>query len=55
VVEYLFKQVGILVDKHGYNEYVDMLKELKAKRWGPALESHYMPLEELDKEVREAL
>ena len=47
--------VKVLVDKRGYTEYLDALREMKGHRPMPIVERHFMPVSELDKTVQDSL
>jgi tetratricopeptide (TPR) repeat protein len=47
--------VHLLIDKRGYGEYLDALREMKNHRPGQVIERHFGPLPEIDKEAQEGL
>ena len=46
---------GVLVDKHGYTEYLDALREMKRNRPTQVIEKHYMSLDEVEKALNDAI
>ncbi len=47
--------VKLLVDRRGHAEYVEVLRELKARPPTQVLEQHYMPVPEIDRALQDSL